>query len=156
MTTPELGTLPRPIVDLLTGDDLPLHVGETFVLCACETGEVPRVALLSVGEVLAASGSELRFVLYAGSGTTRAVTSSGRALLVLVCEGVTYKIGLSMTPRALPDVAGKGYRGFTGTVSECRRDEVGYAHVLHGIEYELADPEPTIARWEGQLEWLRS
>jgi hypothetical protein len=52
----------------------------------------PRMALLSIGEVYSQTGTDIRLGLHAGSGTTAALTGSGRALLNTVLGGVNYRI----------------------------------------------------------------
>lgn len=59
----------------------------------------PRLALLGVGEVLAASAAELRIALHENSGTTRALTHTGKARLSLVLDGSAYRIRLATGAR---------------------------------------------------------
>jgi hypothetical protein len=137
---------------LLDGGDVTDHVGQTLLLVSTGDDGWPHVAMLSVGEVVAVSATDLRLALYPGSGTTAAVRASGQALIMAVVDGVPHKVTVRCTE--LP-TDGSRLAAFDAHVVRSVRDEVPYARVLHGIEYELVDPGPVVERWYDQVAWLR-
>ena len=87
--------LPDALRSLLDGTDLADKVGHTLLLIA--GGDVPRVAMLSVGEVYTPDPDQVRMAIYEGSRTTRQVMESGRCLLFFVLDDTVYKIALRLT-----------------------------------------------------------
>lgn len=149
------GRLPDSVLELLDGTDLEGKIGQAFLLITCEPDGWPRLALLSVGEVLAPSATRIYLALYADSGTTQVLTGAGRALLILVQDGVTYKVRLT-TERIAASVRSDGVNTyFCGRVVAVAEDQVGYARVVRGIEYELVDERAVLDRWQQQLDRLR-
>jgi hypothetical protein len=147
--------LPAAVAELLNGHDLQTKVGPTFLLVACEPEGWPRMALLSVGEVLAVSPSEVRLALYRQSGTTRALAHSGKALLVVVVDGVTYKIRLAATELSDAEVGEGGDAVFLADVRSVDEDQVAYAVVEHGVEFTLIDETAVVERWLSSVDRLR-
>jgi hypothetical protein len=148
--------LPDPVRELLNGRELIEKVGHTFLLIACEPDGWPRMAMLSVGEVLAVSGREVRLALYSSSGTTKALTQGGKALLVVVLDGVTYKIRLLAR---LVDPAGSDSGSnalFVTSVDRVDEDLVDYATVEHGIEFSLVDEGAVVERWIRAIDRLEA
>ncbi|TDE00663.1 hypothetical protein [Jiangella asiatica] len=144
--------LPSPVAALLDGTDLAGRVGHTISLTTAGDDGWPRLALLSVGEVLSVTGTDLRLALYAGSGTTAALAGSGRALLNLVLDGTSYKIRARV--RRI-DRGGEPLAFFHGHVEAVDEDRVGYAELVSGITYRLADPAAVVERWSWQVQKLR-
>lgn len=145
--------LPQPITSLLNGRNLSEKLGHTFLLASSLSGDWPHLAMLSVGEVLASSPRQIRLALWASNGTTAALRKTGRGLLLIVLEGVTYKIRISAQPVEAfeqPDLV-----AFKCHVERCDEDVVGYARVTHGIEFVLEDRERVLDRWSDQVESLR-
>jgi hypothetical protein len=136
---------------LLDGSRLHEKVGTTLLLIACSPLRWPRLALLSVGEVLALSPRSVNLALYRSSQTTEAVARSGKALLFSVLDETVYKIDLSMERSHGGDEINTYFRGH---VVGATADSVAYAAVTHGIEYELRDEESVLFRWRRQLELL--
>lgn len=145
--------LPATIVELFDGTGLEHKVGPTALLIATEPDGWPRLALLSVGEVLAASAMEIRLALYPSSGTTHALTASGRALLAVVMDEAAYKIRLQAQRVAAPE--GDPLAFFIARVAAVDEDRVGYASITSGITYELLDERPALTRWQQQIAHLR-
>jgi hypothetical protein len=137
---------------LFDGTDLESKVGVTVLLVATDSDGWPRMASLSVGEVLAVSRSELLITLYRSSRTTLALEQSGRALLVLKDGDGLAKIQVLAQ---LLDVRSPGRKTFRAEVVEAEHDEVPYARVTHGIEFELVEGTRATERWRLQLEELR-
>jgi hypothetical protein len=55
----------------------------------------------------------------------------------------------------LLDVSSPGRKTFRATVVDTEHDEVPYAKVTHGIEFELVEGTKAIDRWRLQLKELR-
>jgi hypothetical protein len=144
--------LPPAVAALVDGTDLAAKVGHTISLIAVDDEGWPRLALLSVGEVVSTTGADLRLALYATSGTTAALTASGRALLNVVLDGTNYKIRAAV--RRLSQDAGR-LAVFYGTIARVDEDRVGYAEIVSGITYRLADQAAVVERWSEQVDLLR-
>lgn len=147
------GGLPAPLASLVDGTDLARKVGHTISLVAVGDDGWPRLALLSAGEVLSTSGSDLRLAMYGGSGTTAALSGSGKALLNVVLDGTSYKIRAEVARVATAGDARFAY--FSGRIVQVDEDRVSYAEITSGIMFQLADPESVTERWAQQIEHLR-
>lgn len=146
--------LPASVREFLDGRDLGTKVGKTVLLSACEPGGWPRMALLSVGEVVAMNDTEVRLAVYANSRTTRALRGSRRGLLSLVVAGALYKIGIYAEPiraRMIPATSSP----FRCRVVAVDEDHVGYASITEGIQYTVVEGESIIERWREQIEYLQ-
>jgi hypothetical protein len=145
--------LPASVSALLDGTDLESRVGVTVQLVVAEPEGWPRVASLSVGEVLAAGPRRLLLTMYDKSRTTRALFETGKGLLMLVDDGAIVKIQIDATE--ISDAKTPGRTTFQATVVAVERDEVPYARVTHGVEFALVDGTGAVARWRRQLADLR-
>lgn len=145
--------LPAPMVSFLDGTELDRKVGHTVLLVAAARDGWPRMALLSVGEVLAPTATELCLALYPASGTTRALTESGKALLSAVLDQASYRTWAEMERVPAPD--GSSLAFFRGRVVAVDEDRVGYATVVQGVTYELLDDRAVVERWLRQVGQLR-
>ncbi|WP_084356979.1 hypothetical protein [Mycolicibacterium wolinskyi] len=146
--------LPQPVADLVNGSDLDHKLGHTLQLVTVDDAGWPRLSLLSVGEVLAGPGDDIRLALHTGSRTTAALTHSGKALITVVLGPTHYKIHLALT-RMNPDGAGP-LAFFSGSVVHVDEDRVRYAELTSGITYRLNEPDDVLARWTRQIDDLRS
>ena len=140
------GTVQR----LLDGTALADKIGTTLQLVVSDDAGWPRVASLSVGEVLATGPRTILLTMYETSRTTRTLAGRGRGLLVLVDDGAIVKVELEAS------VAGgsEGRTIFRCVIAGVERDEVPYARVTHGIEFALVDGAAATDRWARQLEEL--
>lgn len=147
-------SLPGPLADLLDGDDLARKLGQTVQLMTVDDDGWPRVSLLSVGEVLAGPGSDIRLALHAGTRTTTALTSAGKALITVVIDATHYKVRAALT-RLNPDGTGP-LAFFAGSIVQVDEDRVGYAELTSGITYRLNETDQVLERWTRQIDELRS
>jgi hypothetical protein len=147
--------LPADIARLLDGSDLETRVGITLLVISTGEDGWPRAATLSVGEVLAPNADEILLSLYATSRTTAAITSSGRAMLLLTHKGSIVRVMLEASGVTDPAADAAGRRTFRARVADVEVDAVAYARVTHGIEFELLDHGEAMSRWAGQLAELR-
>jgi hypothetical protein len=146
--------LPAPVAALINGLNLSDKVGHTIALIAVDDTGWPRVALVSIGEVFSATGTDIRLALHAGSGTTAALTESRRGLLTTVVDGTHYRIRVRTSRIRLDEADPLAY--FDGTVVRVDEDRVPYAELTSGITYRLNDPAAVINRWSRQIDRLRS
>lgn len=145
--------VPPGLTGLIDGTDLERGVGFTaLVVAATEEGE-PHVAMVSVGELLLTGPRTFRLALHRGSGTTDALRRGSQGLLHAVVDGGVMR--LWFTCRELSSSEDAGLVAFRADVARVVQDEVAYARVRHGIEYELVEPDAVLERWRRQLAWLR-
>ena len=149
------GELPDPLLDLLSGDDLERKEGETLLLLTVADEGWPRVALLSVGEVLAISSRELHLALYPASTTTANLTRVGRATIAAFAGGAVYYVELAA--RRLDDLRGPHavLARFTAEVRSVRTDLVGYAELVSWVRFRLVDRDRVLRRWRETVMALR-
>lgn len=134
------------VVALLGGTDLQAHAGFTLELVTLDADGWPRVALLSLGEVLATGEGSLRLALWPGSRSTANLERSARALLAFVHDGAAHRVRLAPRRRADVLVDGDARAVFDAPVVSVTRDEVPYARLRGGITHELADPAHALER----------
>ena len=147
-----LTEIPPSVRLLLDGTDLGVKIGEALQLAVSDDTGWPRLASLSVGEVLAVSATRMLLTLYTSSRTSAQLASRGRGLLVLVDDGAIVK--LEFQASQLDESSGR--TTFQADIVGVERDEVPYARVTHGIGFELvADEEQVLARWRAQLDRLK-
>jgi len=155
MTRALAAELPAPLFELLDGRDLAQKEGETLLLLTVGEDGFPRIALLSVGEVLAVSPDELRLALWPASTTTSNLARTGRATLAAFLGGTAYDVEL--LARQLPELrTSRGhYARFAAEVRSARADAVSYAELLGGVRFRLKDAPRVVAGWERTIEALR-
>ncbi len=151
---PGRAVLPDGVARLLDGDGLAGKVGRTAQLIVNGSDGVPRLALLSIGEVVAVAPDRLAIALYASSRTSRALREQGQALLFVVVPGIACKVRLRVRSVVEPTEGGRLVRFLTEVVG-VRDDAVSYADVTDGVRYVLDDPEVTVARWTATVADLR-
>lgn len=145
--------LPRELVALLDGRDLDSKVGLTVQLMTVDADGWPRVALLSVGELVALGPRGLRMALWSSSKTTENLTRSGIGTLAMVYEGSAHSVTIEAVRAA--DLAGSTPLAvFDARVQEHRSDRVSYAVLTHGIGFDLEDADASLARWRTTVDSL--
>jgi hypothetical protein len=147
--------LPPAIMSLLGGDRLEELDGEGFCLVSVDASGWPHLALLSVGEVLAVSPSELRLALWQSSATSANLERGSGALLVVVTEGAAWHIRGRASSLGQITAAGEELAAFRFDAGEIIEDRVGYADAVGGLPFRLRDPEKAHRRWGATLEALR-
>lgn len=152
----ESGRLPDELRELLNGNDLERRTGLVFELASVAPSGWPHLALLSVGEAVALSESQIGFALWPTSTTTDNLRRSGRAVLQLYHGGAAYRIRLAIRPLGEDHGAGGKLALFAGNVESVVRDAVSYATLTSGPQIELPDPDRVVARWRTQIELVRT
>jgi hypothetical protein len=147
-------TLGESLVRLLDGSGLDAHVGVTIQLVTVDDAGWPRIALLSVGEVVALDARALRLALWSSSRSTANLTRSAMGLLSVVEGGASHNIAIRATARGTDSTELADRAVFDARVLEVRRDEVPYAVLTAGITFSLPDPAPVLARWRRTVDAL--
>ncbi len=154
--TREVGAqLPDGLQALLDGTELERKEGETLVLLTVSQDGWPRVALLSVGEVLAVAPDELRLALWPKSATTENLRRDGRATLMTVWEGTAYYLELAVRPLSDGEQAPGGQARFAAHVRRLLADTVGYAQLTSGVRFRLTSRDEVVQHWRRTVEALR-
>lgn len=148
--------LPSGLQRMFDGTALEGKVGLVVQIAAVDHDGWPRVATLSVGEVYTPSDDVVIVSLHAVSRTAEAVRSSGRAVLLVVHDEAILKVRVTAEVAADDDAQRAGRLTFRCTIVSVERDAVPYARVLHGIEYELLEPAPTLHRWADQIAGMQA
>jgi hypothetical protein len=144
------------VAQRLDGGDLAGGTGFTISLITIDPSGFPRVALLSVGEVLAIDERRLALALWPGSTTAAALTDSRSATLWLVADEVAYTIHVVAERREDLPAGGMAHAFFIVTVQDVLADEVSYARLTSGVVFELPDPERVISRWQSTVDAMRA
>lgn len=153
MSKRTLEQIPAELARLLDGSDLAGRVGETFELLTVSGDGWPNVALLSVGETLAVSGTELRLALWNGTRTAESLARDGRATLTCVLPPDAYTVRLA--DAALLACADESLAFFSCRVGAVEVDTVGYAELTSGIRFRLGDEAAVVERWRRTIDALR-
>ena len=143
------------MVALLDGTALEARVGFTLELITVDADGCPRVALLSVGEVVATGDRALALALWPRSRTTANLERTAQALLAFVHDGAAYRLRLQPHRRTDVLVAGDARSVFDAPVVSVTRDDVPYARLRGGITHELSQPAQALARWRATVAALR-
>jgi hypothetical protein len=148
--------LPESVYRRLDGTDLEGDRGFTLSLVTVDESRFPRIALLSVGEVLALGKDRLAIALWPGSTTTRSLTASGQGTLAVVADEVAYSIQIEVQRQTDLPAGGMDHAFFIATIQDVLADEVTYARLTSGITFELPDRERVLARWQATLDAMRA
>ena len=149
--------LPDGIRRLLDGSDLAQREGLTFLLLTNDEDNWPQVAMLSVGEVLAVDARSLHAGLWLQSGTSKNLTRSGQATLVVVADGNGYYIRLRARRGADLDLGSEGRLAyFALQVEDVQEDSTEYATLTSGVTFALKYPDQVVPRWQHTVDALRA
>jgi hypothetical protein len=148
--------LPESVHRRLDGTDLEGDSGFTLSLVTVDESSYPRIALLSVGEVLALNESRLAMALWPGSTTTRSLSASGQGTLAVVADEVAYSIQVEVERQDDLPAGGMDHAFFMATIQDVLADEVTYARLTSGITFELPDRDRVLARWQATVDAMRA
>jgi len=149
--------LPVSVQRLLDGSDLSNREGLTFLLLTNDENGWPQVAMLSVGEVVAVDPRTLRAGLWLGSGTTRNLSRSGRATLMLVADGNGYYVRVNAQRGDDLDLGADGRLAyFVLNVEDVQEDSADYATLTSGVTFRLKQPDQVVPRWQHTIDSLRA
>lgn len=145
------------IQQLLDGFDVGTKVGLTVVLVTIRPDGWPNLALLSAGEVVVTSPTEVRLALWPSGTTTANLRLEPKCTLALVHRNAAHYVRCVAAPQ--PDLVmamGPVRSRFHLRVEWYRVDVVGYATITSGITFELANERETLASWRETVSLLRS
>jgi hypothetical protein len=147
---------PAPIRSLLEGADIEALEGLTFLLLTTNDDGWPHLAMLSVGELVAAGERDLRAALWPGSSAARNLARTGQCTLAVIHGEVGYYLRCSA--REGPDLKIEGGRlaYFELRVEEALEDVVPYATLTSGVTFRLDEPDRVLPRWRETIQALRS
>jgi hypothetical protein len=157
MTRSAGNRLPEELLAILDGSDPEEPAGFTIVLSTPGPGGWPLVALLSLGEVMAAGPRDVRLALWTSTSTTAELTRDGLTTMSMVHGGAAWDTRLRCE-RADDIVVDGGGRiaAFRCVVEEVLEDRVGYAELVNGIRFRLRQPDQVLPRWKRILEGLQA
>jgi hypothetical protein len=142
---------------LLDGSDLARREGLTFQLLTTDEQDWPQVALLSVGELVAIDAQSLRAGLWLHSSTSKNLTRTGRATLVLIANGNGYYVRLRAERGNDLDLGTEGRLAyFVLKIEDVLEDAADYASLTSGVTFRLKSPEQVVPRWQRTVDALRA
>ncbi len=149
--------LPGSLRELLDGSKLAQREGLTFLLLTNDEEGWPQVAMLSVGELVAVDARTIRAGLWLHSGTSKNLTRSGKATLVLIADGNGYYVRLGARRGADLDLGAEGRLAyFVLEVQDVQEDSADYARLTSGVTFKLRDPQQVVPRWQHTVDALRA
>jgi hypothetical protein len=156
--TRSLGTqLPETVRSLLDGSALAEREGLTFLLLTNDEDHWPQVAMLSVGEVVAVAADVVHAGLWLHSGSSKNLTRTGQATLVLIAEGNGYYVRVRATRGADLDLGAEGRLAyFVLQVEDVQEDSADYAKLTSGVTFKLKDPAQVVPRWQHTVDALKA
>jgi hypothetical protein len=156
--TRSLGTqLPQTVRALLDGSQLAEREGLTFLLLTNDEDHWPQVAMLSVGEVVAVASDVLHAGLWLHSGTSKNLTRTGQATLVLIADGNGYYVRVRATRGPDLDLGAEGRLAyFVLQVEDVQEDSADYARLTSGVTFKLKEPQQVVPRWQHTVDALKA
>lgn len=153
--------LPKEILTLLDGHDLPSRAGKAILITTIDAQGWPHPALLSYGEVLALDARRLRLATYASSGTSNNMRRSGRLTLCLIEARMAYYVKTRAEEQTSRFADFPTLARFEATVEHVLADQVRedveqQAWIKSGIVFETAKPmAEVLGDWSAVLNALR-
>lgn len=146
--------MPVEVFDLLNGKELVDKQHEAMMLLTISEEGWPHTAMISVGEIVAVSRTELRIGLWPNTSTTANVIRTHKATLVLFWKGKAQYIRLSIVGlKELPNAQHQRER-FYAKIVDAREDMAKYAEITSGIKIQLKNPKEVVGRWSETIEDL--
>jgi hypothetical protein len=147
MSQPLPPVLPACLARLIDDDEL-TEDGVAFQLVTVRPDGWPHLSMISVGEIVTTGERGLKLALWPGSNATANASSTGRATLTTVVDGVPYSLRLSLTgPTAITSPTYGRIAAFGARIEEVRADVAPYAEVETGIRFRLRAPAEVLPRW---------
>jgi hypothetical protein len=139
--------LPGSVIAGLSGDSE--AEDQANLLITVDPDGMPRVSLLSRGELVVLSPEELLVAVWAHSHTAANLARAGSAVLFRVDEGVARGVRLRVAEprRDFETAAGLLLAGFRCVVADVLGDAVPYATISATLSFRLADPGLVLDRW---------
>ena len=113
--------------------------------------------MLSVGELVAVAQDLLHAGLWLHSGTSKNLTRSGRATLVVIADGNGYYIRVNATRGEDLQLGADGRLAyFVLHIEDVQEDSADYAKLTAGITFKLKSPEQVVPRWQHTVDALKA
>lgn len=133
---------------LLDGQNLEAKQEEAMMLLTTGEDGWPHVAMISVGEIVARSRTNLRIGLWPGTTTSENIRRTGKATLVLFYRGRAHYVRLELEPLEIKSLNRKyPIDCYSASVVSHKEDRAKYADIISGVKIQLKDPEQVVARW---------
>jgi hypothetical protein len=136
------------VFDLLNGEDLVSKQGEAMMLVTVSEDGWSNTAMISVGEIVAISKSDLRLGLWPTTTTTRNIIRTGKATLILIYNGKVHYIRLLLERIEVLPAAHYERERFAARIVSFREDVAQYAEITSGIQIALNSPVEVVERWK--------
>ena len=149
--------LPDSVRQLLDGSDVAGREGLTFLLVTADQSGWPHMAMLSVGELVAADAHTLRAALWLHSSTTNNLNREGRGMLAIVANGNGYYVRLAAERGRDLDLGADGRLAyFALRIEDVLEDAADYATLTSGVTFRLNSPDQVVPRWQHTVDALRA
>ncbi|MBT2635158.1 pyridoxamine 5'-phosphate oxidase family protein [Bacillus sp. ISL-26] len=147
--------LPDTLYVLLDGTELEKKQHEAFVLQSVTEEGRPHAAMISAGEIIAVSRTDIRIALWKNTTTARNLLRSGQALFTAWQNGAAYYATLQCEPLPAQEEAKYDRERFSCRVVFVKEDRAKYADLTSGPAIQLHEPENVLERWKETLEELK-
>ncbi|PJY99257.1 MULTISPECIES: pyridoxamine 5'-phosphate oxidase family protein [Bacillus] len=140
--------LSDPLFELLDGNRLDEKQHEAFVLQTVSDDGWPHAAMISVGEIIALSRTEIRIALWKNTATAANIRRRGKAQFMAWWKGAAHYVKLQCEP--LPSLKEAEYERdrFACRIVSVKEDVAKYADLTSGVRIQLHSPEEVLNRWE--------
>lgn len=147
--------LPDTLYTLLDGTELEKKQHEAFVLQSVTEEGRPHAAMISAGEIIAVSKTDIRIALWKNTTTARNLLRSGQALFTAWQNGAAYYVTLQCEPLQAQKETKYDRERFSCRVVSVKEDRAKYADLTSGPAIQLHEPESVLERWKETLEELK-
>ncbi|KXZ12646.1 hypothetical protein AXI59_06075 [Bacillus nakamurai] len=110
--------------------------------------------MISAGEIIAVSRTEIRIALWENTTTARNLLRSGQALFTAWQNGAAYYVTLQCEPLPPLQKAKHDRDCFSCRIISVKEDRAKYADLTSGPSIQLHEPESVLERWKETLEEL--
>lgn len=143
------------LFELLDGNRLNEKQHEAFVLQTVSEDGWPHAAMISAGEIIALSRTDIRIALWKNTATSAAIRRTGKAQFTAWWKGAAYYVKLQC--ELLPSLKEAEYDRdrFACRIVSVKEDVAKYADLTSGVRIQLHSPEEVLNRWEKTLKELK-
>ncbi|MCY7865617.1 pyridoxamine 5'-phosphate oxidase family protein [Bacillus spizizenii] len=143
------------LFELLDGNRLNEKQHEAFVLQTVAEDGWPHAAMISAGEIIALSRTDIRIALWKNTATAANILRTGKAQFTAWWKGAAHYVKLQCEP--LPPLTEAEYDRdrFACRIVSMKEDVAKYAGLTSGVRIQLHSPEEVLNRWEKTLEELK-
>ncbi|MDR4432635.1 pyridoxamine 5'-phosphate oxidase family protein [Bacillus tequilensis] len=143
------------LFELLDGNRLNEKQHEAFVLQTVSEDGWPHAAMISAGEIIALSRTDIRIALWKNTATSANILRTGKAQFTAWWRGAAYYVKLQCEPLTPLNDAEYERDRFACRIVSMKEDVAKYADLTSGVHIQLHSPEEVLNRWEKTLEELK-